>query len=229
MHGLGTKLTDCNGEDIWIDFKTTTIVRDETEKCGFTIVSLLPLVYCDAGVNDLDDLLRSYDHSALVRATYALSRARSVVVITTQEDRSILVLMQSAAARCTFNWRFHEGLRDEGEGPSLDLDSANVVVVISTAPHHPYNALAAGLARNGGARVIGITDARESAVGHLAHDVLIVPVPKRGLFKSYVAAAALVEMLVHMAAGRRGGREAPGAKRESDGRYMKQGKWFVSR
>ena len=140
-----------------------------------------------------------------------------------------MVPMQHAAVRCSFKWRFHDGFRDADKGPSLDVESADVVVVISTAPHHPYNTLAAWLARDSGPRVIGITDARESPVGLLAHDVLIVPVPKRGLFKSYVAATALVEMLVQMAAGRRSNREAPDATRESDGGYMRRGKWFVSR
>ena len=137
--------------------------------------------------------------------------------------------MQNAAVRCSLNWRFHDGFRGEEKGPPLDLKFAAVAVVVSTAPYDPYKTGAAWMARNVGAQVIGITDAPESPVGFLARDVLIVHVRQRGLFKSYVAAMALAEMLVLMAAGRMGCPGGARCQRESDWGCVFRIKWFVLR
>lgn len=192
--------------------QTTPTAHVKTEDSVIIEVSLSVLVYRKAAIDDLDDLYQQIDCCVLSRASQVLAAAQSVVVITTGEDRCVLVPMQHAAVQCSFDWRFHDGFRDAVEGPTLDLKSVDVVVVISTAPHHPYNTLAAWLARDVGAHVIGITDSPESPVGCLARDALIVPVPGRGLFKSYIGATALVEMLVLMAAGRRGAQAAADAE-----------------
>ena len=205
------KLHVHEGESTSFDEKTTVTLHEDTANGCIIYISLLPHAYHDAGVKDLRDLLDLTGFSALQRASEALSKATTVLVITTLEDRCVLVPMQHSAEQCCFSWRFHDGFRDADKGPSLDFESYDVVVVISTAPHHPYNTMAAWVAHESDARVIGITDRYDSPVGRYADDVLIVPVPQRGLFKSYVAATALAEMLVLMAAGRRGAREAAGA------------------
>lgn len=217
MKLLFKTLKSCTPEDTPIDEQALSIERDEIDNRAIVEVSLLPHDYYNAGVQDLGDLLRLTGYTVLQRASQVLSEARSVVVMTTLEDSCALVPMQHVAVQCSFDWHFHDAFRDEREGLPLHLKTADVVVIVWTAPHHPYNALGAWPAREGGARLIGITDAPESPVGGLARDVLIVPAPQRGLFKSHVAATLLVEMLVLMAAGRRGAREAPGAKGRATG------------
>ena len=177
------KLRNCVDDDKTIESQTASMEREEADSRTTVEVSLSPYDYYKAGVQDLGDLLHLTGYTVLQRASQTLSEARRVIVITTLEDRCVLVPMQHAAVQCSFNWRFHDGFRED-MGPTLDFKSADVVVVISTAPHHPYNTLGAWLARDVGARVIGITDALDSPVGCLARDVLIVPIPQRGLFKS---------------------------------------------
>lgn len=102
---------------------TTDVEADSTENVNTdylrktTIYVCLHVHYKTA----VDDLVNRHDHiqlNVLQRDSSALSDAHRVVLITTHEDRSVLVPMQNAAVQSSFNSRFHDGFRDVEHVPS---------------------------------------------------------------------------------------------------------------
>ena len=77
-----------------------------------------------------------------------------------------------------------------------------MVIGIALKPCAADTIKVAKRSRESGAWVIGITDSRTSPLAAYSNDILLTPVRSPSFFESYVATAALIEVLVGMIVAR---------------------------
>ena len=161
-----------------------------------------------ASLSNINSLFDHIDREALERAVVSLKGARNVLVAGMHASQSFANYMHHAAAMGFRNW--HLLARQNGAFFYLleDLTPADVVVCIAIEPCAADTVRIARRGREAGARVIGITDRRTSPLAACSDDILLTPVQSPGLFPSYVATAALIEVLAGMVVARGGSRAA---------------------
>ena len=151
-----------------------------------------------AATGNVDALFHNLDRAALKRAVKALTAARSVVVVGMHASHSFANYFHCVGAMGLRNWHLvtrHNGdIADRIEA----LTAGDVVVGIALKPCAADTVKVAKRSRECGARVIGITNCRTSPLAAYSHDILITPDRSPSFFDSYIATAALVEMLVGM-------------------------------
>ena len=155
-----------------------------------------------AAVNNINTLFDHIDRAALERAVQALTAARNVLVVGMHTSHASADHLHRIAAMGFNNW--HLLARDNAELSHLmeALAPADAVVCIAVEPCAADSIRVARRAREGGARVIGITDRRTSPLAACSDDILLISVHSPSLFPSYVGATALIEVLVGMIAAR---------------------------
>ena len=155
-----------------------------------------------AALTNLDALFRNIDRVAMKRAVDALTAARNVIVVGMHASYSFANYFHYVAAMGLRNWhlvtRSNGELSDRIEGLTRD----DVVVGIALKPCAADTIKVARRSRESGARVIGITDSRASPLAAWSNDILLTPVRSPSFFESYVATAALIEVLVGMVVAR---------------------------
>ena len=156
-------------------------------------------------LSNLNTLFDQIDRAALERAVHALADAGKVLVVGMHSAHSFATYLHHVAAMRFRNWHVVDRHERGLDGILGTLTPADVVVVIAAAPCATGPVEVARHARGAGARVVGITDRRASPLADCANDVLLFPCRSPSVFKSYIGATALVEMLVSMVAARSGG------------------------
>ena len=155
-----------------------------------------------AAITNLDALFYNIDRAAMKRAVDALTAARNVIVVGMHASYSFANYFHYVAAMGLRNWhlvtRRNGELSDRIEG----LTSADVVIGIALEPCAADTIKVAKRSRESGAWVIGITDSRTTPLAAYSNDILITPVRSPSFFESYVATAALIEVLVGMVVAR---------------------------
>lgn len=189
-------------ERVAIGERAVAVARSQVEYGAESSLDRSPEIFQKAAINDLNTLYHRIDYAALDRAVQALADARNVVISSAWEDCSCATQLLYAALTWFHNWSFFEQYKGGSHNLMLDLGAGDALVAISTTPYDQTTLWTAWYARQARAHVVGITDAPHSPLTISAHDVLFTPVPNPGVFKSYVATTALVEMLVVMAAAR---------------------------
>ena len=163
--------------------------------CGTDLEYTLDAFQQTALIN-LNALFEQLDRTVLDRAARALAGARRVLVVGMQESHSAANYLHSVAAMGFPNW--HLVAQHNGEYPCLltPLTGDDMVVAISFQPWAIDTIRVARYASEHGARVVGITDLRTSPLAACSDDILLVPIRSPTFFQSYVAATAVVEVLV---------------------------------
>ena len=153
-----------------------------------------------AALTNIHTLFDHIDRAALERAVQALTDARTVLVIGMLTSESSANYLHHVAATGFKNW--HLLVPNSAEYFLLlgALAPGDVVVCIAVEPCAAESIKVARLAREAGARVIGITDRRTSPLAASADDILLISVQSPSIFPSHVGATILVEVLVGMIA-----------------------------
>lgn len=152
-----------------------------------------------AALRNVASLFDYIDRDVLDRVVRALTGARQVLVVGMHESHAVANYLHHVAAMGFRNWRLATRLNGELTYVSEPLTDDDVVVAIAFQPNAADTIKVVRHARKSGARVVGITDRRTSPLAACADDILLVPFQSPSFFQSYVAATALVEVLVGMA------------------------------
>lgn len=153
-----------------------------------------------SALHNLHALFDQIERDVLERSVRALTRARQVLVVGMHESHAVANYLHHVAAMGLRNWHLVTRLNGGFTHLMEPLTNADVVVGIAVEPCAVDTIKVARLARDSGARVVGITDRRTSTLAAHSDDVLLVPFHSPSHFRSYVAATALVEVLVGMVA-----------------------------
>ncbi len=159
-------------------------------------------------LSELIIMLGSVDRDVLDRVTQALMDARHVLVASRDRDQICAIHMQRIAARRFRNWQHVRCNSSETVESPTRLTPGDVVVGIALGPFNHSSSFddhtlrLAERARAVGARVIGITDWRESTLAAYADDVLHAPGLGPVSFPSCVPAMVLVEALIEILGAR---------------------------
>ena len=169
------------------------------------------------GETDLDHTLDAFEQAALLnvgalfdqadravleRVADALAGARRVLVAGAHESHASANYFHCIGAMGFHNWHLLLWHNGEFVFQADALTGEDVLVGISIEPCAADTVHAARHARESGARVVGITDRRTSALAAFSDDIVLVPVWSPSFFPSYVAITALAEVLVGMAVAR---------------------------
>ena len=155
-----------------------------------------------AALLNVGALFDQIDRAVLERVAGALTGARRVLVVGTQESHSAANYFHCVAAMGFRNWNLLTWHNGEFTFQVDALTGDDVMVGISIEPCAAETVDVARHARESGARVVGITDRRTSPLAAYSDDILLVPVRSPSFFPSYVAVTALVEVLVGMVVAR---------------------------
>ena len=155
-----------------------------------------------AALLNVGALFDQIDRAVLERVAGALTGARRVLVVGTQESHSAANYLHCVAAMGFRNWNLLTWHNGEFTFQVDALTGDDVMVGISIEPCAAETVDVARHARESGARVVGITDRRTSPLAAYSDDILLVPVRSPSFFPSYVAVTALVEVLVGMVVAR---------------------------
>ncbi|KZL04600.1 DNA-binding transcriptional regulator HexR [Pseudovibrio axinellae] len=149
-----------------------------------------------AALGNLKHLFDSIDRTHLQHIISSLTCARNVFVVGMHAAHSIANYLHYVASMCFRNWQLisHKNgeIADQVEGINAD----DVIIAISLNPCAADTVRVAKRAYEVGAKVIGITDTRTSPLATYSTDLLITPVHSPHFFESYIATAALVEMIL---------------------------------
>ena len=156
----------------------------------------------DAAARNVDALFHNIDSVELKRVVETLTAARNVVVVGMHSSYSFANYFHYVAAMGLRNWHLITRHNGELSDRIESLTSDDVVVGIAFKPCAADTIRVARRSHDSGARVIGITNSRSSPLAAYSHHILIAPDRSPGFFESYVATAALVEMLVGMVVAR---------------------------
>ena len=155
-----------------------------------------------AAITNVDALFHNIDRGAMKRAIGALTAARNVIVVGMHASYSFANYFHYVAAMGLRNWHLVTRLNGELADRIEGLTSTDVVVGIALKPCAADTIKVAKRSHESGAWVIGITDSRTSPLAAYSNDILLTPVRSPSFFESYVATAALVEVLVGMVVAR---------------------------
>ena len=153
-------------------------------------------------------MLASIDRDVFDRAIQALMDARHVLVVGRDRDHICAIHMLQIATRRFRNWRLVRCSSPETVEVPTRLTSGDVVVGLALGPFShasPFDNHTLRLVERAqaiGARVIGITDWRESTLAAYADDVLHVPGLGPVSFPSRVPAMVLIEALIEILGAR---------------------------
>ncbi len=157
-----------------------------------------------AAVANVNGLFDGIDPVGIRRAIDVIAAARKVVVVGMHASFSFANYMHYVAAMGLRNWHLVSRLNGELSDQIEDLTSQDAVIAIALKPSAADTIRVARRARESGARVIAITDSPTSALAAYSSEILLTPVNSPSFFESYVAPAALIEMLVGMIVARSG-------------------------
>ena len=159
-------------------------------------------------LGDINSLFDQIDRDTLEGAVQALADARNVLVVGMHSAHSFASHLHHVASKRFRNWHLVEW---RGSGPTrigATLTDEDMVIGIATEPHATDIVEVARYARGAGARVVGIIDGPLSPLADCANDVLLFPIRRPSVLRSYVAATAFTEVLVGMVAARSGALDA---------------------
>ncbi len=156
------------------------------------------LNFRQAGLSNLNNLFDSLDEKKMTEIIDSLIGARNVIVVGMHASHSMANYFHYVAAMCFRNWHLITRHNGEIADRIVDLNSEDVVVAISLDPCAADTILVAKQAKKIGARVIGITDSRTTPLASCSTNLFITPVQNPHFFGSYVATAALLEVIIGM-------------------------------
>ncbi len=136
----------------------------------------------------------------LARATEMIAKARRVFVTGSYTSYAVAYFLALALDRIHGNTTL---CGDSGMLPSqsLDMESGDCLVAFTSAPYAVATQRVARLAREGGAKIIAVTDTPISAVGQMADLILAAPSSGSGMQNSLVAPLAIANALLNGVAG----------------------------
>jgi len=162
------------------------------------------LSFRQAALSNLNTLFDSLDQNKLSEIVDALIGARNVIVVGMHASHSLANYFHYVAAMCFRNWRLITRRNGEIADRIEDLNDEDVVVAISLNPCASDAIKVAKRAQSLGARVIGITDSRTTPLAGCSTNLLLTPVQSPHFFESYVATAAMLEVILGMLVARGG-------------------------
>lgn len=157
-----------------------------------------------AALSNLNTLFDNLDPTNLSEIVNSLVGARNVIVVGMHASHSLANYFHYVAAMCFRNWRLITRRNGEIADRIEDLNEEDVVVAISLDPCAADTIMVAKRAQKMGARVIGITDSRTTPLAGYSTNLFITPVQSPHFFESYVATAALLEVILGMLVARSG-------------------------
>jgi DNA-binding MurR/RpiR family transcriptional regulator len=136
----------------------------------------------------------------LTRAAEMIAKARRVFVAGSYASYAVAYYLALALDRIHGNTTL---CGDTGMMPSqsLDLRPSDCMVAFTSAPYAVTTHRLAQLAREGGAKIIAVTDTPISAVGQMADLILSAPSAGSGMQNSLVAPLAIANALLNGVAG----------------------------
>jgi DNA-binding MurR/RpiR family transcriptional regulator len=149
-----------------------------------------------AAMGNLNHLFDSMDPDHLQDVIDLLMNARNVVVVGMHASHSLANYFHYVAAMCFRNWRLITRRNGEIADRVEDLNEEDVVFAISLNPCAADTILVAKRAYELGAKVVGVTDTRTSPLAAHSTHLLLTPVQSPHFFESYVATAALLEVIL---------------------------------
>ncbi|KZK81573.1 HTH-type transcriptional regulator MurR [Pseudovibrio sp. Ad13] len=149
-----------------------------------------------AALGNLKHLFDTVDRDHLQQIVSSLATARNVVVVGMHASHSLANYLHYVASMCFRNWRLINRKNGEIADQVEYINADDVVVAISLNPCAADTVLVAKRAYEVGATVVGITDTRTSPLATYSTDLLLTPVQSPHFFESYVATAALLEMIL---------------------------------
>lgn len=150
----------------------------------------------NAALSNLNHLFDTMDSNHLQEVISLLMNARNVVVVGMHASHSLANYFHYVAAMCFRNWRLITRRNGEIADRIEDLNSQDVVIAISLNPCASDTILVAKRAYELGAKVVGITDSRTTPLAACSTHLLLTPVQSPHFFESYVATAALLEVIL---------------------------------
>lgn len=158
----------------------------------------------EASLDNLEQLFASIDADKTAEVADTLAGANKVHVVGMQSSSFFAGYLHYVAQMALPNWRLINGSGGELADDAIAIESGDAVVAIA------FSSYARGtieVARHGfaqGASVVAITDSLNSPLVPFAVRTLLVSTRSPHFFESYIAAAALIEVVVAQLVSRAG-------------------------
>ncbi|GHB47306.1 transcriptional regulator [Pseudovibrio japonicus] len=147
-------------------------------------------------LGSLTHLFDTIDRQHLQQIILSLTTARKVFVVGMHASHSLANYLHYVASTSFPNWQLITHKNGELAHQVEHINADDVVVAISPTPCAADTVRVAKLAYEAGAKVVGITDTRTAPLATYSTDLLLTSAQSPHFFESYVAIAALVEMIL---------------------------------
>jgi len=158
----------------------------------------------EAMLQNLEQLFDAIDAEEIAATTKQLASARRVHVVGMQSSGFFASYLHYVAQMARPGWHLIDGAGGDLADDAIRVSHGDALVAIAFATYARGTVEVARYAHDRGATIIAITDTLNSPLVPLATRTLLVSARSPHFFESYVAAAALIEMIVAQLVSRSG-------------------------